>query len=140
MKATGIVRRTDDLGRLVIPKEIRNKLGFQTGDPFEIYVNQKEKAVMFKKYDLGEEYDKEAIARMLNALFGKSIKWAVFMRQELLTTNDMRFPDDLDVVSPEYERVEFNIDGDEVVIVTSLPTEQIVTAKTILKAFMTNDD
>lgn len=49
MKATGIVRRIDDLGRVVIPKEIRRSMGIREGDPLEIYTtNQGE--VIFKKY------------------------------------------------------------------------------------------
>ena len=36
MKATGIVRRVDDLGRIVIPKEIRRTLGIREGDPFYV--------------------------------------------------------------------------------------------------------
>lgn len=39
MKATGIVRRIDDLGRVVIPKEIRTTHGIQLGDPMEIFVD-----------------------------------------------------------------------------------------------------
>lgn len=38
MKATGIVRRIDDLGRVVIPKEIRRTLNIQEGDPLEVFV------------------------------------------------------------------------------------------------------
>ena len=37
MKATGIVRRIDDLGRVIIPKEIRRTLGIEEGDPLEIF-------------------------------------------------------------------------------------------------------
>lgn len=39
MKATGIVRRVDDLGRIVIPKEIRRNFGIREGDPLEIFVD-----------------------------------------------------------------------------------------------------
>ena len=39
MKATGIVRRIDDLGRVVIPKEIRRTMRIREGDPLEIYTN-----------------------------------------------------------------------------------------------------
>ena len=39
MKATGIVRRVDDLGRIVIPKEIRRTLRIREGDPLEIYIH-----------------------------------------------------------------------------------------------------
>ena len=49
MKATGIVRRIDDLGRVVIPKEIRRTLRIREGDPLEIYTDP-EGEVIFKKY------------------------------------------------------------------------------------------
>ena len=54
MKATGIVRRIDDLGRVVIPKEIRRTLRIREGDPLEIYT-EKDGEVIFKKYSpMGE--------------------------------------------------------------------------------------
>ncbi len=57
MKATGIVRRIDDLGRVVIPKEIRRTLRIREGAPLEIYTG-KDGEVIFKKYspvgELGE--------------------------------------------------------------------------------------
>jgi len=49
MKATGIVRRIDDLGRVVIPKEIRRTMRIREGDPLEIYTD-KEGGVIFRKY------------------------------------------------------------------------------------------
>ncbi len=49
MKATGIVRQVDDLGRVVIPKEIRRMLGINTGDPVEFYVEND--GVIVKRYD-----------------------------------------------------------------------------------------
>ena len=54
MKATGIVRRIDDLGRVVIPKEIRRTMRIREGDPLEIYT-AKDGEVIFKKYSpIGE--------------------------------------------------------------------------------------
>ena len=54
MKATGIVRRIDDLGRVVIPKEIRRTMRIREGDPLEIYTDN-DGAVIFKKYSpIGE--------------------------------------------------------------------------------------
>ncbi len=57
MKATGIVRRIDDLGRVVIPKEIRRTMRIREGDPLEIFTNR-DGEVIFKKYspigELGE--------------------------------------------------------------------------------------
>ena len=53
MKATGIVRRIDDLGRVVIPKEIRRTMRIREGDPLEIFTSNGE--VIFKKYSpIGE--------------------------------------------------------------------------------------
>jgi len=51
MKATGIVRRIDDLGRVVIPKEIRRTMRIREGDPLEIFTNS-DGGVVFKKYSL----------------------------------------------------------------------------------------
>ena len=57
MKATGIVRRIDDLGRVVIPKEIRRTMRIREGDPLEIYT-EKDGEVIFKKYSpMGELAD-----------------------------------------------------------------------------------
>ncbi len=54
MKATGIVRRIDDLGRVVIPKEIRRTMRIREGDPLEIYTDHNGE-VIFKKYSpMGE--------------------------------------------------------------------------------------
>ena len=49
MKSTGVVRRVDELGRIVIPKEIRNKLDIQEKDPIEIYVDGN--SVILKKVE-----------------------------------------------------------------------------------------
>ncbi len=54
MKATGIVRRIDDLGRVVIPKEIRRTMRIREGDPLEIFT-ERDGEVIFKKYSpIGE--------------------------------------------------------------------------------------
>ena len=54
MKATGIVRRIDDLGRVVIPKEIRRTMRIREGDPLEIFTDR-DGEVIFKKYSpIGE--------------------------------------------------------------------------------------
>lgn len=46
MKSTGIVRRIDDLGRIVIPKEIRQKSHIKEGDPLEIFVGEENELVL----------------------------------------------------------------------------------------------
>lgn len=59
MKATGIVRRIDDLGRVVIPKEIRRTLRLREGDPLEIYTD--EDGVKFVPYSMMDLDDKKAL-------------------------------------------------------------------------------
>ena len=71
MKATGIVRRIDELGRVVIPKEIRRTLRIKEGDPLEIFTDRDE--LMLKKYSPIATLEKfsKATARSLNDLSGK---------------------------------------------------------------------
>lgn len=74
MKATGIVRRIDDLGRVVIPKEIRRTMRIREGDPLEIFTNN-DGEVIFKKYsplgELGEFAG--AYAEVLGKVTGRPI-------------------------------------------------------------------
>ena len=95
MKATGIVRRVDDLGRIVIPKEIRRQLGVSENTPMELFLE--DKSLVIRKYETNncikdrldefksvfyeskEDLDSEtakAIEVHINALLGimKSIK------------------------------------------------------------------
>jgi len=58
MKATGIVRRIDDLGRVVIPKEIRRTLHIKEGDPLEFYTT--DEGVVLKRYDIAGALYEEA--------------------------------------------------------------------------------
>ena len=51
MKATGIVRRIDELGRIVIPKEIRRTMHIEEGDPMEIFTDRD--GIIFRKYRIG---------------------------------------------------------------------------------------
>ena len=54
MKATGIVRRLDDLGRIVIPKKIRCTCNLREGDPMELYLGEDD-TIVLKKYDTEPE-------------------------------------------------------------------------------------
>ena len=56
MKTTGIIRRIDDLGRIVIPREIRKEMRIREGEPLEIFVDRNENLVGFKKYDIEKNY------------------------------------------------------------------------------------
>jgi len=122
LKATGIVRRIDDLGRVVIPKEIRRTLRIREGDPLEIFVDR-EGEVILKKYspigelgDFAKEYadslhesighismiaDRDVIIALSGAnkreFLGKAIGKAVERSLEERTTlvmNDLESPDD----------------------------------------------
>ncbi len=68
MKATGIVRRIDDLGRVVIPKEIRRTLRIKEGDPLELFTTR-EGEVVFKKYQPFEEHDWVKAKNLVRAVF-----------------------------------------------------------------------
>ncbi len=59
MRETGIIRRVDDLGRVVIPKEIRRTLGIREGEPLEIFVDSENKSVTFRRYDFTSDIRKE---------------------------------------------------------------------------------
>ena len=71
MKATGIVRRIDELGRVVIPKEIRRTLRIKEGDPLEIFTDRDE--LMLKKYSPIATLERFSVAtvKSLNDLSGK---------------------------------------------------------------------
>ena len=74
MKATGIVRRIDDLGRVVIPKEIRRTMRIREGDPLEIYTDN-DGEVIFKKYSpIGEL---TSFATQYAEVLGKSTEMGV---------------------------------------------------------------
>lgn len=76
MKATGIVRRIDDLGRVVIPKEIRRTMRIREGDPLEIYTDN-DGEVIFKKYSpIGEL---SSFATQYAEVLGKSSGYPVLI-------------------------------------------------------------
>lgn len=52
MRATGLVRRVDDLGRIVIPKELRKQLGIKESDPMEFYIDSDNKGLILQKYEV----------------------------------------------------------------------------------------
>lgn len=65
MKATGIVRRIDDLGRIVIPKEIRRTLEVKEGDPLELYLDN-EGGLVLHKYE--KESYTDRVSKLLDSL------------------------------------------------------------------------
>ena len=90
MKATGMVRRIDDLGRIIIPKELRRTMNIREGDPFEYYVDKSTGSIIIKKYmPLGEKdwhKAKKILVHILNAPF------AIYDSFEKQVENSGRFP------------------------------------------------
>ena len=78
MKATGIVRRIDDLGRVVIPKEVRRSLRIHEGDALEIFIDSIENTLCLKKYSFGENEFKPYITALLNTLRTKGVVCGVY--------------------------------------------------------------
>ena len=79
MKATGIVRRIDDLGRVVIPKEIRRSMRIKEGDPLEIFTTT-DGCVCFKKFvPMGQE-DWSRIGSVLQNSIQQDEKFALYDR------------------------------------------------------------
>ncbi len=67
MKATGIVRRIDDLGRVVIPREIRRSLRIKEGDPLELFTTP-DGGVVFQKYSAYDESEWSRLKFMLRKI------------------------------------------------------------------------
>lgn len=95
MRSTGIVRRIDDLGRVVIPKEIRRTLKIKEGDPLELYVN--DGMVCFKKYSPDNLTDLAEEVRSTLAKVG--IKTQVYDSDGDALTNAKQFHRDVDIDS-----------------------------------------
>ena len=77
MKATGIVRRIDDLGRVVIPKEIRRTMRIREGDPLELYINADD-SVIFKKYSPVIEADYNKAKQILKSILPNGTHFALY--------------------------------------------------------------
>ena len=145
MKATGIVRRIDELGRVVIPKEIRRTLRIKEGDPLEIFTDRDE--LMLKKYSpiATLEGFSEATAKSLNQLSGKL---AVICDTDGVLHASGEGKKDFEGrhLSPEMDKVLKErrsytanaIDGEAIVPVTT-PTNENVTAQIIVPIISNGD-
>lgn len=68
MKATGIVRRVDDLGRVVIPRDIRRRIGILEGTPLEIFIDSKNNSLVLTPYKSEATLQLKGIAKNLSDL------------------------------------------------------------------------
>jgi len=124
LKATGIVRRIDDLGRVVIPKEIRRTLRIREGDPLEIFTDREGEVILKKYSPIGElnefatEYA-ESLSESINAIAiitdrDNVVAVAGGSRKEYL---DKRVSKDLEAVIEQKESATYN-EADSLVPVT----------------------
>ncbi len=112
MKATGIVRRIDDLGRVVIPKEIRRTLRIREGDPLEIFTDREGEIILKKYSPIGELSD---FAQQYSDALYQSTKHIVLVTDgdTIIAISGGVKKDYIDkLISPELEKV---IDGKKTV-------------------------
>lgn len=93
MKATGVVRRIDDLGRIVIPKEIRRSLRIREGDSLEIY-SEGNDSIVLKKYSPIESIDSFAI-QYAEAIYASSKKEIIITDTEKIIAASGGFRKDI---------------------------------------------
>lgn len=123
MKATGIVRRIDDLGRVVIPKEIRRTLRIREGDPLEIFTDREGEVILKKYSPIGElsEFAKEYVESLHGSMEHVTciadrdtiIAVAGAPKKELL---DKRVSASLEKIMEEKSTVTMNAAGDSKMI------------------------
>ena len=77
MKATGIIRRMDDLGRVVIPKEIRRTMGVREGDPLEMFVDTETGGLILVPYNNGLPAKIRSIADNLDSMGNTPEEWKI---------------------------------------------------------------
>lgn len=92
MKATGVVRRIDDLGRIVIPKEIRRNLRIREGDSIEIFTDTD--SIVLKKYSLVESIN-NFITQYVDAVFSANKKEIIVTDNEKVIAAAGNFKKDL---------------------------------------------
>lgn len=124
MKATGIVRRMDDLGRVVIPKEIRRAMRIETGSPMEIFTDGD--AVCFKLYRPYGEHDWEKVFKALKPIIPSPfVLLNAYKETEQQSSKYAGEPTDI---------VEIHDDDDEVVGYVGVSTSDDVTAELAIAA------
>ena len=136
MKETGIIRKIDDLGRIVIPKEIRKTLRIREGDPMEIYV-EKNGEIILKRYAPLGEIIEEAIA--LAEVLGKNTGFFVYItdNQKIIAVSNKAKKSEIDrIVSEELlfkldERIMYINRGDYPIKITEKDDKSIYTSQII---------
>lgn len=119
MKATGIVRRIDDLGRIVIPKEIRRTMRIREGDPMEIFLE--DGGVFFKKYSTLSDFSDMA-ENAIKSINGK-FELIVTDRDQVIASSSKMYQGV--TLSDEYlDTIVKKIHGSEVVLIRQNDSEK----------------
>ena len=105
MRTTGIVRRIDDLGRVVIPKEIRRQLRIKEGDPLEIFLEGNK--VCFEKYSPIDAENWEAAFRIAKVMLPNN-KFALLNRYGEIEQTNVKMP----TINKDDFSAEIRVDGD----------------------------
>ncbi len=127
MKATGIVRRIDDLGRVVVPKEIRKVLRIREGDPLEIYTGTAGEVILKKYSPIGELGQMaESFAETASSVLGLPV----------LVSDTDRFVAASGIRQKDYIDREIDADLDEIIQCK----EKLETASRIVIPILTNGD
>lgn len=87
MKCTGVVTKVDDLGRVLIPREIRRNLKIDFGEPLGIFVNKEQQMVCFQKY-IGEKSISERCKEIVNQYKKRIISINLFHYTTTIETTD----------------------------------------------------
>lgn len=139
MKATGIVRRIDDLGRVVIPKEIRRTMRIREGDPLEIYTANGGE-VIFKKYSPMGEMANFAAEYAEALSYGTKLSVVICDRDRCIAASNISKKDVLEKkISPELEEIMENrgavtFDGAKKVVALEDVDKRICVAVPIITA------
>jgi transcriptional pleiotropic regulator of transition state genes len=86
MKATGIIRKMDSLGRLVVPKEFRRKMGADDGTEFEIYTDGVDTICFKKVAPEADEINWEKLFNVVECILGEGVEFALYDENGVLQT------------------------------------------------------
>ena len=136
MKATGIVRRIDDLGRVVIPKEIRRTMRIKEGDPLEIFTTR-EGEVIFKRYSYTDEHDWTKAKAIIKALH-PNLQFALYdYWGDKQTATNVKFPQSIEFKDFDDREIK-NSEGDIIGYIevdSDILTEELKKIIKVLKEF-----
>lgn len=133
MKATGVVRRIDELGRIVIPKEIRKNLKIRDGESIEIFTDNSNQIIL-KKYSLSEDYNL-IIKSYLESIYAT-------IKKDVLVTDRDKFISGIGEIKREYDQKDISdnllrmIDKREAKIVNDENKIELINNKTYVGNYL----